>query len=156
MATGKEILADMGIELEEVEKANEEIKNRRPRDRRICLCGHGMARHSEFNGRDSCSALGYNCRCRKAIPVLTAEDIRPFICRTEGSGALHALSRGIAAAAKRGQGVEWIEDSRFCHACEAAGEALRLSPVAVSNNGFVQDTDTGYNVLLCPECRATR
>ena len=156
MATAKDILADMGIELEEVIKASEEIKQRKPRDRRICLCGHGIARHSEFGGREACSALHYNCKCRKAIPILTAEDIRPFICRTEGSGALHALSRGIAAAAKRGQGIEWVEENRYCHSCETAGEALRLTPVAITNNGFVTDQDTGYNALLCPECRIDR
>ena len=151
MTTGRQMFEDMGLNYDEALEHEEEMKKRKPRDRTICLCGHGITRHTEVGGRESCSALGYNCACRKIQPILEAEDIRPFICRTEGSGLGHALSRGILSATKKGQTLRWLEDKRICDKCKATGG--RLTPMAVSNNGFIQEHDTGFNVLFCDECR---
>ena len=73
--------------------------------------------------------------------------------KTEGSGTLHALTRGILAAAKRDHEVSWVEEARYCHKCHAAGESVRLTPMAVTANGIPASEDTGYNAFLCDECR---
>lgn len=152
MATGKEILEQMGIDLDEAIALDEEVRNRRPRDRRICLCGHGVSRHEELAGRESCSALGYNCKCRKVQPVLEVDDIRVFLSKTEGTGILHALNRGILSATKKGQNIQWIDGTRICHRCGT--DEGRLTPTAVTGNGFPADHDTGYNAILCDTCRS--
>jgi hypothetical protein len=101
MATAREILEEMGINVEEALAQMEKTKNNNYRDKRICLCGHGVGRHDEHQGRTSCTALKYNCDCKNLLPVLEVSDVRVFKSKTDGSGAEHALTRGIAPLSPR-------------------------------------------------------
>ena len=153
MATGKEILEDMGLDYEEAVAFEQDLKKLKQRDRRVCACGHAMARH-EFNpsiGLDKCSALRYDCKCRKPNAVLDTNDVRPFRFRTEGSGIQHAISRGIVAAVKKGHELNWIEEAQICDKCKTTEG--KMTPMTVTSNGFPADHDTGFNVLFCTECR---
>ena len=50
----EEILAAMGITLEEAVRVDKELteknKKSRSRDSRICVCGHGMGKHNFYAG----------------------------------------------------------------------------------------------------------
>lgn len=151
MASAKEIFEAMGFDIEAATEEDDKIRRTRSKDKRVCLCGHAMARHEEFNGMIQCSALRSTCMCRKSQPVLEVEDVRVFMSKTEGSGAMHALNRGILAAAKRGHNIEWVAEALACHRCGVMGQ--RLTPLAVTANGFPATYDTGYNALLCDDCR---
>jgi len=71
--------------------------------------------------------------------------------KTEGPGAFHALSRGVLSATAKGQEMSWIDGTLVCHKCGSLDALLTVVPVTQA--GIVQDTDTGYNALLCDECR---
>jgi len=75
-----------------------------------------------------------------------------FLRKTEGAGAMHALSRGIYAAIEAGRSVEWIVDL-VCDKCNAQGK--RVVPVPVTQNGFISDYATGFDALLCDDCRVS-
>lgn len=151
MATGRDILATMGIDLEEAIEIDQKLQNRKPRDRRICLCGHGVVRHSDEYGAVQCRSNKWNCKCKEIQPVLEVEDTRLFMRKTEGPGAFHALSRGVLSATAKGQEMSWIDGTLVCHKCGSLDALLTVVPVTQA--GIVQDTDTGYNALLCDECR---
>lgn len=151
METAREALARLGLDLDEVVEMDQQLIHRQRGDRRICLCGHSVGRHTEFNGLVNCTVGKMTCPCREVQPVLLAEDTRPFLRKTEGAGKLHALSRGISALAAKGKTVEWIEDALVCHKCEATG--VNLSPVPMTRSGRVADEATGYDALLCETCR---
>lgn len=151
MATGIEILADMGITLEEALEVDEILKAKKPRDRRVCLCGHGVVRHSDEYGKVQCRANKWNCKCNNIQPVLEVDDTRLYMRKTEGSGVRHALNRGILSAMSKGHEMSWIEGARVCHKCGA--DDVRVTVVSVSPQGVEQDYDTGYNAFLCDECR---
>lgn len=151
MATGKDILADMGIDLEEAIEIDQMLQNRQRRDRRICLCGHAVVRHADEFGRVQCRANKWNCKCRVIQPVLEVQDTRLFMRKTEGPGAFHALNRGIISASAKGHEMEWIDGALVCHKCGTTDSKVTVVPV--TQTGLVQDTDTGFNAFLCDECR---
>jgi len=145
-------LAKLGMSLEEVREVDEKLtrKNKAKRDRRVCLCGHGVSKHTTFNGILVCKPSAMMCPCKRLRPVLEAEDTRMFLRKTEGAGAMHALSRGIYAALEAGRSVEWIVDLT-CDKCNATDK--RVVPVPVTQNGFLADYATGFDALLCDDCR---
>lgn len=151
MATGKDILADMGIDLNEAIDIDQKLKNKKPRDRRICLCGHAVVRHMDEFGAVQCRANKWNCKCKAVQPVLEVEDTRIFMRKTEGPGAFHALSRGIVSASGKGHTMSWIDGALYCHKCKKTDE--RVTVVPVTQHGIAQDADTGFNVFLCDTCR---
>lgn len=151
MKPAQEILTEMGIDPDEAIRVDQHLTNRPRGDKRICLCGHSVSRHDLTLERPSCVVGKQFCPCRKIQPVLVVEDTRPFIRKTDGASVLHALTRGIAAAALKGQAIEKIEEAWACHRCSATD--VRLSPVPVSANGVVMQVATGYDALLCDECR---
>lgn len=151
MAQGKDILADMGIDLDEAIEIDQKLQAKKPRDRRICLCGHGVVRHSDEYGKVQCRANKWNCKCKEIRPVLVVEDTRLFMRKTEGPGAFHALNRGILSASAKGHEMDWIEGALVCDKCESSEARVTVVPVTMS--GVIQDTDTGYNAFLCDECR---
>jgi hypothetical protein len=152
MPTGKDLIEEMGLDYQEVLEADETRERGRPKSKTICLCGHALSRHEDMgDGRAPCNALMRNCRCRNPIAVLETEDVRVFMSKTEGGAALHALTRGLLAANKKGIEVSWIDEQRYCHSCETTD--TRLTPVAVTRNGLPATEDTGYNALLCDDCR---
>lgn len=154
MATPDDILSAMGFDPDEAERTDKELTiNARTKDKRICLCGHSVGRHDMELGRPVCVVGKLACNCRNLQPVLTVTDTRPFIRKTEGSSLNHALARGIAAARKIDVDISFIEESWACHKCGVAGEAVRLVPMTVTANGLPANYDTGYNSLLCDDCR---
>lgn len=156
MATPDQILQSLGYDPEEAERVDTQLtQNARATDKRICICGHSIGRHDVSLGRPVCQVGKLSCSCREVRPMLIVTDTRPFIRKTEGSGLNHALLRGIGAARKADIQIEKIENEWHCNKCEANGETLRLTPMSVTANGFPADYDTGYNVLLCDDCRLT-
>lgn len=154
MATPDEILLSMGLDPDEAERADAELTlNAKATDKRICLCGHASGRHDMTLGRPACLVGRMSCNCKTLNLVLEVSDVRPFIRKTEGSALNHALSRGIAAARKADITVEKIESAWYCHKCEATGDDLRLTPMAVTRNGLPASEDTGFNAFFCDDCR---
>lgn len=147
-------LAWMGLTPEDIDKADVELaeqrKNIADRDRHVCACGHGMARHTVVNGIVMCKPARMECPCKRTRPVLLVQDTRMFIRKTEGGGAAHALSRGIRESITKGKAVEWLID-RVCDRCGEDTDSL--VPVPVTQGGTAVSRATGYDALLCPECR---
>jgi len=153
MMTPEEMLASMGISMEEAEEANENLRVRPAhggRDARICICGHGVSRHTVTNGAVYCKPTRMECPCKKVRAVIEAEDTRPFLRRTGGAGAMHALSLGLVGLAQKGRSARWVVDL----VCDRCGkEDSNVVPAAVTSNGVGVSYPTGYDVLLCPGCR---
>lgn len=146
-------LSALGLDLEEVLEADSDLRTRpSKRDGRICACGHSMTKHKfdKFIGVHTCKPSKMDCPCKNPRPVLEAEDTRPFLRRTQGGGARHALSRGLAALVSSGKSAEWIIDLN-CDGCKEASDVL--VPVPVTKDGFASDEATGIDLLLCPTCR---
>lgn len=122
---------------------------RRSGDRRICVCGHPAGRHTQVQGITLCKPTRMECPCKNLRAVLRAEDTRNFLRKTEGSGALHALGRGLKAAHEAGKTVEWLVEAK-CDRCLTPGQ---VSPVAVTQRGIVVQAATGFDALLCRKCR---
>jgi hypothetical protein len=123
------------------------------RDGRICICGHPITYH---RSAEICMPAKMTCPCRMAVPVLKSEDTRFFLRKTDGPGALHALTRGIVASALKEKKVEWIETP----ACEypdcESPEGVKVIPVPINNT--VTPPRISYkpmrvNKFLCETCR---
>jgi hypothetical protein len=140
----------LGIDLEEAIRVDTALNTRKVIDGRICLCGHSTARHTEVAGRTFCKPSKMDCPCKKERLVLRADSTRPFLRKTEGGGALHALVRGLSALKNQGKSAEWIVEMK-CDRCEA--EDVVVTPVPVTQNGRASTVATGYDALLCGGCR---
>lgn len=140
----------LDVSYEDALAANEEIIKRGPRDQRICLCGHAVTRHIEIVGIVQCKPSKMDCACKKIKPTLEVSDTRFFLRTTEGSGAMHALTRGMVAAKAKGVRIEWLGEVH----CDKCGTVGPVSPVTVTQNLHAASYDTGYNSLLCADCRA--
>jgi hypothetical protein len=92
------------------------------------------------------------CPCRTFRPVVEAEDTRIFLRETLGPGKLHALSRGLAASFELDKKVSWIVEL-VCDRCHDPEKTV--SPVPISENGYVANYPTAVTALLCHECRMT-
>lgn len=136
---------------EEVKKVNEEMKTIRvERDARICICGHAVSRHGGVDiGATYCSPSKMQCPCRNIKAVVEAQDSRDFLNKTIGSGPMHALGRGIQSSMERSHWVKWIIDP----VCEMCGKDSQISPVPISQQGVVLYEASGWNALLCRNCR---
>ena len=140
----------LDFSLEEALEADEKLKSKpADRDGRICICGHAVVRHTTVSGLVFCKPTRMECPCKKMRPVLDADDIRPFLRKTEGAGALHALGRGLAAASSKNVKVEWIVDFK----CDRCQKDSPIAPVPVTQRGTAMSSATGFDALLCRECR---
>jgi hypothetical protein len=150
----EEMLKTLGTSAEEVEtsrRTGEANASRGKTDKRICACGHRVAAHTEIAGVTFCKPSRMECPCKKCRPVLEAEDTRVFIRATTGGGKLHALSQGLYNLIQRGKNARWIIELK----CDRCGEESEkpLSPVPVTQSGVAVSYATGYDALLCDECR---
>jgi hypothetical protein len=144
-------LAALGLTVEEVQEVDDALRrNPKRRDGRVCLCGHAVARHTEVAGHVVCKPSRMDCPCKVTRAVLDVEDLRPFLRRTEGSGALHALTRGLSELVSNEKKAEWIVEL-VCDRCKVSGAAL--SPVPVTQTGHATTYATGFDALLCRDCR---
>jgi hypothetical protein len=147
--SGEDALSMLGLSVEEIDKAEEELGTRGPRDQRICVCGHPVSRHTMTSGVVYCKPARMECPCKKIRPVLEAQDTRAFLRKTEGLGGMHALSRGIRAILAKGKSVRWIVDLE-CDRCGSSSETV--IPAAVTQRGIPTEHATGFDALLCPKC----
>ena len=143
-------LEAIGIDLEEVLRVDKSLSTRKIMDGRICLCGHSTARHTEVAGRTFCKPSKMDCPCKKERLVLEADTTRPFLRKTEGGGAMHALTRGLGVLLEQGKSAEWLIDL-VCDRCGA--DDVPVSPVPVTQSGIASTVATGYDALLCQNCR---
>lgn len=123
-------------------------QKRLDRDNRICVCGHPVARHETAYGT-YCKPSKMECPCKKVRAVLSVGDVRCFLRKTTGAGAFHALGLGLKTAYDRGFSVDWLIDQK-CDKCGTEGE---VSPVPVTASGIPMFEATGFDVLLCKNCR---
>jgi hypothetical protein len=151
MSSAKDALEAMGISAEEAIAADENLKERKQRDSRICLCGHAVNRHLVSSGSVLCTPSRMVCPCKNIRPVLEVDDIRMFLRKTTGPGVEHALVRGMAALAKDGKSARWIEEVACdrCHTTEG-----RITAVPITAGKTVAYEATGFNALLCESCMA--
>ena len=143
--------AHFDFTFEEATEANRVLAlYRQDRNKKICVCGHGISRHS-INPRGDviCKPSSMYCPCKEKREVLEVEDVRDFLSKTHGSGKFHALGRGLQKAMEKGHKVEWLIEVK----CDRCGTEGPISPVPVSKNGVAQEDATGYDALLCKECR---
>lgn len=147
-------LAMLGLTPEDIAAADVELQEKRELDksidRQICICGHAMARHTVSAGATYCKPARMECPCKRPRPVLETTDTRMFIRKTSGGGSSHALARGIMAAAEKNKSVEWIVPL-VCDRCGV--ESGNIVPVPVTQTGAAMPRATGFDVLLCPNCR---
>jgi hypothetical protein len=115
----------------------------------VCMCGHPSGRHTEEVGVYSCSAGKYTCPCKKLKPVIEVDNARIFLRKTTGPGTQHALAQGMLSAIKAGQEISWLIEQK-CDKCDVPGA---VAPCPVNQRGVVMDEATGYDVLLCRDCR---
>jgi len=153
MDSANDALAAMGIDPDEAIAVDESLRERPgSRDGRVCICGHGVGRHTVEGGAVYCKPARMECLCKKVRPVVDAEDTRPFLRKTAGAGPMHALTRGLAALAALGKKAEWIVPLE----CDKCGDEARgIVPVPVTQQGIISSEATGFDVLLCPNCRVS-
>jgi len=117
------------------------------------------------------------CPCKKVKPVIAVSDTRKFLRKSRGGGRQHALMLGVAALlatdeqvldqnrapardaegrlvrrAKTAGTLEWLEPPA-CELCKRTD--VGVMPYLVTKSGFATDEPTGFDALLCLECRAT-
>lgn len=151
ISSAEEALRAIGLDPEDTIHTDQIMRKRtRKRDGRICICGHGAGRHQETAGRQTCNPSAMKCPCRSFRPVLEVEDSRVFLRETLGPGKLHALSRGIAASMELNKKVEWIVEL----ACDRCKDSEKIvTPIPLTENGYVANYPTAVTALLCHECR---
>lgn len=152
--SSEEMLKMLGTSAEEIEESRRTglvSAKREKSDRRICVCGHRVGAHTEVAGVTFCKPARMECPCKKCRPVLEVEDTRMFIRATVGGGPLHALSQGLYSSLEKGKKARWIIDFK----CDRCGEDSDkpLSAVPVTQNGIATTYPTGYDALLCDDCR---
>jgi hypothetical protein len=148
--TNKDAFSFFDFSIDEAREADDSLLSRpAERDGRICACGHPMARHTNLGGIVLCKPTRMECPCKNARAVLDSDDVRGFLRKTAGGGPMHALGRGVQASLSKGVKVEWIVEMR-CDRCKKEGP---VSPVPVTKTGFSVDYATGYDALLCADCR---
>lgn len=148
--TTNDPFAFLDFSQQEAQEADEQLKKPRSnRDSRICACGHPMGRHTNLSGMTYCKPTRMECPCKHPKPVLEASDVRPFLRKTNGAGPMHALGRGLAAAAAKDVEVRWLIEMR-CDRCKAEGP---VSPVPVTQRGIAVTEATGFDAFLCADCR---
>ncbi|NBS92158.1 MAG: hypothetical protein EBT27_00155 [Betaproteobacteria bacterium] len=109
-----------------------------------------MSAHTVVGGVAYCRPTKLECPCKSCKPVIEVEDTRCFNFKTEGSGALHALARGMLALAKREKNMRWVVELQ-CERCKRPAE--KLVPTAVTQRGQAATQATGFDALLCEDCR---
>jgi hypothetical protein len=151
-SSAESALEALGVSLQEATEIDQAFRQPRSNNRNVCICGHGESKHNFEAGRWFCKPARLECKCFSLRPVLEAEDIRPFICKTTGGGALHALTRGITALALMDppKKITWTVDL-FCDRCKSTDSVV--TPVPVTEYGEPTTYPTGFDKFLCQSCR---
>ena len=167
-----EALAAMGIEPETIDTHDISTVNRLGVDRRVCMCGHALDRHkaeatlgwdkpipilkwNNPNDPFKCTPNAQSCSCRRLIPVLEVSNTKYFLKKTNGSGELHALTRGLRALAKvQNHIMKWLVEPT-CVVCEATGATDRIVPACFNKDKTIrtEEGSIGYDDFICQKCR---
>jgi hypothetical protein len=151
MTSAKEALEMLGINVDEAIETDKKRTETKPRDPRICLCGHAVNKHSTASGEVQCVPSRYWCPCKKLRPVIQVEDTRLFLRKSNGPNQEHALIRGIAASVVAEKDVKWIIDVA-CDICSKTSAEARIMPTPVTEFKTVSYEATGYDALVCEDC----
>ena len=149
-------------------------------DSHICACGHPVRVHQDAGvpgvTRKLCTPGRQKCPCKVVRPVLASSNLRVFMGRTDGVGALHALGKGISGLLiRRKDKAVWLDKGKFpvdadgdsmiygtpgvhgsvvCDICLV--ETYEPVPVAVavadSAEPVMADHSTGVDKLVCMGC----
>lgn len=144
--------------LDEIQAEQEKKRKQKHIDKRICICGHPVARHGEpilWKGRprQRCQVGKHECGCDKPEPVLECQDPRCFTFKSFGSAKGHALMQGIAKAVQKEINWEWMFTDMVCSNCE---QKTDLSPCFVKSpnrESILATVPKGVTVMLCKDCR---
>jgi hypothetical protein len=150
MTSARDALAAMGVSVDEAIEADKSQKDRKPRDPRVCLCGHAINRHTTPAGVVYCKPSQLDCDCKKIEAVIEVEDTRLFLRKTNGPGLEHALIRGMSALADAGKEAKWLVPIE-CAKCKTTEGAIMPAPINI-HSSTVANESTGYNALLCQDC----
>ena len=151
---------EFDLDIDEVNELNEIYKAEpRNNDRRICICGHAMSRHhfDKFDGRDHCKPGQLACPCLQPRAVIDVPNTRYFMRKSMGSGAKHALPRGIAASIEAlgdefNERKQWLVEPE----CDICHEPAKYFPQRATPTGEPLDDsaeDQGVTAFMCPKCR---
>ena len=133
-----------------------EGKLKKERNHTVCVCGHSVSYHTEVGDRVVCSPGKIrSCKCAVTRPVLEVQNLRLFMCVTEGSGGDHALGKGITASEANGKEYTWIGTAGVkCDMCLgdmqdwANRHILPIDPLS----GTVVERSTGIDKIVCTSC----
>lgn len=159
-------LAMVSFDEEAYQEAERYLKNRLKRgqlDRRVCACGHPIARHklNEFNGKHSCQLpnVGSTCSCRTPRPVLEVYSTKRFLAKPikDIGPSGHPLLRGIRAVRDKSQEeyeqIEWL----IPFTCDKCGsEDVKITPIGYNTEAQMyadKNGDGDITVFLCDACR---
>ena len=158
MADPKELLAQMGITPEDVDRNWDRKNGYKAENRVICSCGHGKGRHVIEPDFVTCNPSKVNCSCGNFVPVLKVQDTRDFLSKTRGHGIDHALIKGMKIAIEKEHSVEWIDEHYKCAKCQVQGYEAQLiiTPFEGSLETGLRKTIevefARYNGFLCEDC----
>jgi len=154
----EDLLAQMGISPEDVDKNWHKREKYREEDRLICSCGHAKNRHTVEADFVTCNPSRTNCSCGLFVPVLKVQDTRDFLASTKGHGVEHALIRGLRASIKKEHSATWVDEHYKCGKCGVSGHdtALTITPLEGSpETGLRKSIEiefARYNGFLCDDC----
>lgn len=152
---------DFDLDYDEIKDYNSAYKQEpRSLDRRICICGHAMSRHhfNKFDGTHYCKPGQLACPCINPRAVIEVPNTRYFMRKSRGSGAKHALPRGIVASIEAlgeeefNEKMKWLVDP----VCDICKTSTKYYPVRVTPTGeSIEDDeeDQGVTAFKCAECR---
>lgn len=151
---------EFDLDSAEVAEYNEVYRqDPRSTDRRICICGHSMSRHhfNDYTGGHDCKPGQLSCPCINPRPVIEVPNTKFFMRKSQGSGAKHALPRGIFAAIEK-LGEDFNEQKKWLvdEICDFCKEPAKFYPVRVTPTGEIlsdSDEDEGVTAFVCAECR---
>lgn len=149
----------------EVEAAIEKGKARVKPDPRICACGHNARSHASeslptssqyelYSMRqiEQCTPARQTCECKNFDAVVTCDNVRLFIFKTNGAYAEHALTKGIKSAMAKGIRVEPVGEWK-CAACgKGATEGVSVGPVPFDEHRREVAHSGWKTVLMCGDC----
>jgi hypothetical protein len=133
-----------------------EGKLKKERNHKVCVCGHSVSYHTQVSNRSVCSPGKIrSCKCSTVREVAEAQNLRLFMCVTEGSGGDHALGKGFTASDANGKEYTWIGTAGVkCDMCLADMQdwanrhILAIDPFS----GMPADRSTGIDKIVCTSC----